>query len=122
MPTVTELVHRYVALWNEADPDVRRREIPAIWSERGVYTDPVVVMVGHDAIEALVGTARSQFEGHQVRLLTTVDAHHNVARFGCAVVRPGRAHRTLVTCDVAVADDDGRLRYVHVFIDALAPH
>ena len=35
MPTPTELAERYVALWNEPDPERRRATVRAIWSEDG---------------------------------------------------------------------------------------
>jgi hypothetical protein len=122
-PTVTnvcELVHRYVALWNEEDDEARRRQIAALWTEDAVYTDPVVTMTGHEAIEALITTARSEFSGYALRLLTEVDAHHNVARFACEVVPPDGGHPALISWDLAVASDDGKLRYVYDFIDVVA--
>jgi hypothetical protein len=35
MPTPTELVERYVALWNEPDPERRRATVRALWTEDG---------------------------------------------------------------------------------------
>jgi hypothetical protein len=35
MPTPTELAERYVALWNEPDPERRRATVRALWTEDG---------------------------------------------------------------------------------------
>jgi hypothetical protein len=32
-----DIADRYVALWNEADPDRRRAAIAALWSEDGAH-------------------------------------------------------------------------------------
>ena len=115
-----QVVHRYLALWNEPRPDVRRQEIRALWAPDAVYTDPVISVTGHWGIESLITTARRQLAGHVIRLLTPIDAHHNVARFSCEVWLPDRYRRALVGGELAVTDAEGRLRYVFGFIDAFA--
>src|SRR5262249_24643244 len=64
MSEATDLVRRYLAVWNESDPDARREAVEAVWAEDGRYVDPLAAVAGHDAIAALVGTVQQQLPGH----------------------------------------------------------
>jgi hypothetical protein len=35
-----------------------------LWTEDGTYTNPLVAVAGHQAIEAVIGGAREMFPGH----------------------------------------------------------
>jgi hypothetical protein len=78
MPTPSELVERYVALWNEPDPERRRASVRALWSEDGgqILRPPqelreqaaalgffasVLEARGHAALERRVAIAYEQF-------------------------------------------------------------
>jgi hypothetical protein len=78
MPTPTELVQRYVALWNEPDPERRRATVRALWTEDGgqILHPPkelreqaaalgffasVLEARGHAALEQRVAVAYEQF-------------------------------------------------------------
>jgi uncharacterized protein (TIGR02246 family) len=47
---VTDLLDRYVAAWNEADPERRRAAVSGLYSERAVLVTPSQVVNGGDAI------------------------------------------------------------------------
>src|ERR1700688_4329275 len=49
-----ELVERYVAVWNEADPAVRRDRIRSLWAPDGTTCHRLLEARGHAAIEARV--------------------------------------------------------------------
>ncbi|MEY9930736.1 hypothetical protein ABH926_005383 [Catenulispora sp. GP43] len=84
-----ETVRSYIAVWNDPDP-VTRRE-----------------------------TMQNQFPDCVIALCSTVDAHHNVARFkwqlGLADGEP-----MIVGFDVMVLAADGRIRDVHGFLDKIS--
>lgn len=78
MPSPNELVERYVALWNEPDPERRRSSVRALWSEDGsqILRPPeeirtqaaalgffasVLEARGHAALEQRVAVAYEQF-------------------------------------------------------------
>jgi len=112
------LAERYVDIWNESDPDERAAAVGATWSEDASYVDPVANAAGRDEIVALIGAVQAQVPGHRFRLLhDTVDAHHNVMRFGWELVPAAGGESLAVGFDVAVTADDGRIRSVVGFLD-----
>lgn len=76
----------------------------------------VLTVAGHEAIEAVVATARRKFHGYVVQLITKVDNHHHIARFSCEVTLPDRSHRGLIVSGVAVAERDSRLQHVYEYL------
>lgn len=69
----TELVERYIALWNEADAVRRSALIAQTFTENARYQDPLMAGAGHAAINALVQGVQAQFPGHTLRLARGVD-------------------------------------------------
>jgi hypothetical protein len=117
MSEPTEVVRRYLAVWNETDPDARLAAVQALFADDGRYVDPLAEVSGHAEIAALVGAVQEQLPGCVFRLLDGVDAHHDVARFWWELV-PGEGGASIAEgFDVATAGADGRLRSVVGFLD-----
>jgi hypothetical protein len=55
MTDLNDFITRYVATWNEPDPDVRRQWIAGTWSERTSLFNRIKEYHGHAGIEAAVG-------------------------------------------------------------------
>jgi hypothetical protein len=114
----TQLVERYLAAWNETDPDARRTAIASLWSDRGRYVDPLADVEGHDQISALIDGVQQQVPGHVFELVgDEVDAHHNVARFQWQLVPSAGGEPVAIGFDVAVTGEDGRIESVLGFLD-----
>jgi len=111
-----EIVERYIASWNETDPERRRKLVDELWADGASYTDPLAEAHGRDAIDALIAAAQAQFPGFVFTLAGPVDAHHNQARFTWGL-GPADAEPVVIGFDVAVATDDGRLGTVLGFLD-----
>jgi hypothetical protein len=111
-----EIVERYIASWNETDPERRRKLVDELWADRASYTDPLAEAHGRDAIDALIAAAQAQFPGFVFTLAGPVDAHHNQARFTWGL-GPADAEPVVIGFDVAVATEDGRLGTVLGFLD-----
>jgi hypothetical protein len=109
-----ELINRYLAAWNETDAAARRKLIDETWTEDGVYTDPLGVAAGRDAIDATIAAVQGQFPDF-VFTLGPVDAHHDIARFTWNL-GPAGAEALVVGFDVAVIRD-GRIANIHGFLD-----
>lgn len=120
MTDVQTIVNRYIASWNETDPQRRRALIAEVYSPDAAYTDPLAAVRGHDAIDQLVGAAQSQFAGLQFSLASAVDAHHDQARFTWHLAAPGAEEPAVIGFDVAILDG-GRLQNVYGFIDKAPP-
>lgn len=117
MSDLAELVGNYLEIWNEPDPQVRERKIAEVWAEDCSYTDPLAAVQGRAGIAAVISGAREQFPGHDFKLISVVDSHHNIARFTWELVPTGGSDSLVIGFDVAVVDADGRIRDVYGFLD-----
>jgi hypothetical protein len=111
-----EIVQRYIASWNETDPERRRKLLDELWADQASYIDPLAEAHGRDAIDAVIAAAQAQFPGFVFTLNGPVDAHHRQARFTWGL-GPADAEPVVIGFDVAVATEDGRLRTVLGFLD-----
>ncbi len=118
MSDLNELVDRYIAVWNIADSDARHAAIAELWTDNGVYVDPLMEIEGHAGINGGIGAALTQFAGHEIKLLGDVDAHHGIARFSWELVPVGGGESVVEGFDVAIAED-GKLKGVYGFIDKM---
>ena len=91
--TMERVIDRYIAAWNEPDADVRRRAVAELWTEDGTYTDPLASVEGHEAIGAVIAGAREMFPGHVFRPIGSVEAHHDIVRFGWELAGVGGQRR-----------------------------
>lgn len=77
----TELVDRYIAMWNETDAARRRDLIAHVWTRDGSYVDPVMQGDGHGGIDTMVQGVQARFPGHRFTRTSEVDVHHDRLRF-----------------------------------------
>jgi SnoaL-like domain len=114
--TYQQLAERYIAIWNEADPVRRRRDIDDLWAPDGRYVDPLAVAEGRDAIDATIDAVQRQFPGMTFRLAGPVDGHHNQTRFTWEL-GPAGGEAPIAGFDVATTDHNGQLNQVLGFLD-----
>ncbi|HJS84040.1 MAG TPA: nuclear transport factor 2 family protein [Acetobacteraceae bacterium] len=119
MRTVNETVAGYIAAWNETDPARRREIIARTWSEDGSYLDAHRDGTGHAAIDAMIAAAQEQFAGYRFRLSSGIEAHHGHVRFSWSAGGTEQAPLFFGGTDFAALAEDGRLRAVTGFIDAM---
>ncbi len=89
MTDLTQLVDRYIAMWNETDAENRRDLIAGAWTEEGLYVDPLQRGEGHAGIDAMVAAIQDRFPAHRFARTSEVDAHNNVLRFNWALAAEG---------------------------------
>jgi hypothetical protein len=111
-----EIIERYIAAWNEADPGRRRSLIDSVWAADGSYTDPLADVRGRDAIDAVIAAAQQQFPGLVFSLGGPVDANHQQARFSWWL-GPAGGEPVVIGFDVAVLGADGQIGAVYGFLD-----
>ncbi len=133
-----ELVDRYVALWNEPDPDIRRNAICELWAPDGAqvlvdppeevrdaadrlkFSIPTLEVHGYDALEARVTRAHEMFiapgeyvfksGGSASRLLS------NVVSLTWSMVSRADGEMAGGGLDVLALGGDGRIRTDYQFV------
>jgi SnoaL-like domain len=91
MSNISDLIDRYIAMWNETDAKSRRDLIARTWSEHGHYLDPLMQGDGHAGIDAMVHGVQQRFPGHRFRRTSKIDAHHDRVRFSWELAADGGA-------------------------------
>ncbi|WP_018348362.1 hypothetical protein [Longispora albida] len=78
-----QIAARYIEAWNTADPAERRKIIDEIWAEDGSYRNRLFVADGRDMLDAVAGTAQSEYAEKGLSYRTCGDAygHHNGFKF-----------------------------------------
>jgi hypothetical protein len=131
-----ELADRYIALWNEADPDRRRRMIAELWTEDGYHilqppeeireiaARPGIGMTaileahGHAQIEARAATAYEEWVGSQglsFRRRDDVERLRDVVKFHWeGVTKEGEVFA--VGLNFLVLTGDGRIERDYTFV------
>ncbi|GLY02047.1 MULTISPECIES: nuclear transport factor 2 family protein [Actinoplanes] len=117
----TEIIERYLAVWNEDDAVARRTAIDEVCAENVRYVDPMAAVDGRAALDALVEGVRKQFGGLVFSLGGPVDAHHDQARFTWHLGAPGE-EPLVIGFDVVVRDTQDRIITVYGFLDRVPGH
>jgi|SRR5215469_12187713 len=116
MNTLTDLIDRYIAGWNETDESRRRELIARTWVEGASYRDPVLHGEGHDGIEAMIASVHERYPGHRFRRIGDVESHHDRVRFTWEFAPEGGAP-VLSGTDFGVVAADYRLQAITGFFD-----
>src|SRR5262245_8405718 len=138
MNNAAELADRYIAVWNEPDPERRRRIIEELWAENGSHIlEPpeeirevaarpglgltaILEARGHGEIEARAATAYEHWVGSQglsFRRRDDAEQLHDVVKFHWeAVSEDGEV--TGVGLNFLVITEDGRIRRDYTFVVA----
>ncbi|TDD26201.1 nuclear transport factor 2 family protein [Nonomuraea diastatica] len=110
------LVERYIAVWNETDPQARAKAVAELWTEDATYTDPLADVSGHAGIAAVIEGAQGMFPGLVFTPGELYDAHRHLARFTWHL-GPADGEPVAVGYDVVELAGDGRIRKVLGFLD-----
>jgi hypothetical protein len=113
--TTTELVDRYIAMWNETDADRRRALIAQTWTPEAFYIDPLMQGTGHVGIDAMVRGVQERFPHHRFRRTGPVDSHNDRARFTWELAPEGGPPLVDGTDFALIAGD--RLKSITGFLD-----
>jgi hypothetical protein len=118
MNETNDLIGRYIAAWNETNPERRHAVIARTFSETASYVDPMMEGRGHAEIDAMIGGVQERFPGLRFRLAGAVDTHHMSARF-CWELAPDSGAPVAKGTDFAELSEDGRLHSVTGFLDSV---
>jgi hypothetical protein len=114
----TSVAHRYLDAWNETEPAKRRDLIEQVFTEDATYTDPLGAVRGWAGIDEFIAGAQQQFAGLRFSLGSTVDGHHDIARFTWHLGPEGAPEPLAIGFDVVSVEDD-KVRQVQGFLDKM---
>ena len=80
MNTLTDLIDRYIAAWNEPDTDRRRDLIARTYAEGANYLDPMLQAEGRDGIDAMIVSVRNDSLG----IVSAAPVTSRAITIGCA--------------------------------------
>ena len=138
MTTPEQLTERYVALWNEPDPDRRHETIRELWAPGGAqvleppeqmrdgatqigFPPPRLECRGHEALAARVARAHDEFVaagGFLFRSRGNASRLDDVVKFNWEMVPAGGGAAQAVGLELLLLDDEGRIRLDYQFIES----
>jgi hypothetical protein len=120
MSDLNELARRYIAVWNEPDPALRRKAIAELFAPDVVHYTPSLEVHGHAQLEVRVTTAYEKWvkpELYVFRPVANANGHHDAVRFNWEMVVLATGKVDSVGFDFIMLDNNGLIRSDHQFID-----
>ena len=120
MNTLTDLIDRYIAAWNETDAGRRHDLIARTWTEGASYLDPMLQGDEHDGIDAMIANVQERFP-EQFRRTGDVESHHDRVCFTWDLA-PEEGAAVGSGTDFGVVTADTRLAAITGFFDHVRPN
>jgi len=134
--STTELVDRYVAVWNEPDAELRGKIIRELWAEDGAQIlqppremaeeasklgfSPILRARGHDELDVRVTRAHEEFVGGGQFLFRRRDKGTrllDVVKFAWEMVSASSGDVAGAGVEILLLDVNGRIRLDYQFIE-----
>ncbi|MBV8474339.1 MAG: nuclear transport factor 2 family protein [Hyphomicrobiales bacterium] len=115
MTNPRDIAQRYIATWNETDPDERMTLLRSGWAEDASYADPMAKVAGAEALGALIGGVHDRFPGFRFALIGEPDGHGDYVRLAWSLGPEGVPAPIEGSDVVTVAN--GRIASVVGFLD-----
>jgi hypothetical protein len=112
MSTAQELADRYVAVWNETDPAVRRKSIAELWTREGQHYARTLEARGYDELEKrITGSHVKNVRGggYRFRANNNAQALRDVVTFGWEMLAVAGGDVAASGSIILVLDDQGRI-------------
>jgi SnoaL-like domain len=119
MADTNEVVHAYMAAWNETDEKKRRSLLEKAWADDARYTDPMSDAPGRDALVDLIAQFHKQMPGANIIAASAIDEHHGQLRFAWKMIAPDGS-TGMEGIDIGRLAGDGRLQSITGFFGPLA--
>lgn len=113
------IVDRYVAMWNEPDPDLRRTRIEQLFTPDAEYLmfsrEP---LVGYDAIAGQIDFAHELYfeQGFMFKSSNNAEGHHNLVKFNWVLVSAETGDLESHGFDLFLLADDERISKDYQFL------
>jgi hypothetical protein len=114
-----DLADKYVAVWNESDPERRRQQIAALWVTDGQHYTDVREARGYDALEQrIVGSYNKNVRdgGHRFGAARDARTLRDILVFHWEMFSPAEGRVAAQGFAVLRLDDEGRILVDYLFI------
>jgi hypothetical protein len=117
MDSLSSFIDRYVAVWNERDPEVRRRRIAAVWAPNGTTCYRLLDARGYEAIESRVTGSWDRWlrEGKFFFRAARGVSHHQAIKLGFAMLATDNGKVEANGLAYLLLDKDGRIVHDYQF-------
>jgi hypothetical protein len=119
MNEVEVLVDTYCQGWSDSDPLVRERCIRETLAPQATYVDPRTDTLSIEQLLDHISRTVTSRPGAVVKRTSTVDIHHNLARFNWQVLLPDGTTPSEGIDFIELEDDRGRIRRIIGFFGLL---
>ena len=122
MNAYNRLIDRYVAMWNETDPERRQELIAELWSEDCLHSNKRAEWRGHAAMmERVTGSYEKSIRGggYRFEAMGNTEGYRNVVRFNWYMRPADGGPIAAKGFDLLVLEDDGRIAADYQFIDPM---
>ena len=119
MIDLTDLMERYVAIWNEPDATRRRAQIETLWVPDGGHFTKTRDVRGYPALEARVGEAYEKFVADGSRIFRPwgePDGHHDTVRLHWCMMPTDGGPTAALGFDFLVLAPDGRIQTDYQYV------
>jgi len=119
MLNAQDLANRYVAVWNEADAESRRRQIAALWAPDGHHYVDVREARGYDALEQrIVGSYNKNVRdgGHRFHAVQDARELRDLVTFGWEMRLTSEDRTVAQGFAVLLVNPEGRIRTDYLFM------
>ncbi len=115
-----ELADRFVAVWNETDPEQHRRCIRDLWIEQGVECTKQRETRGYGALETRIAASHEKNvrdDGYLFRACRNADGHHGLVKFNWEMFKTNDGAIRATGIYVLLLDEAGKIRTAWFFVD-----
>jgi len=112
-----QIAERYVASWNEEDPDVRHKLVEELWAENGTYYNRLFVVTGREMVETAVSRAHEEYfsKGFSFRSQNDAYGHHQGLKFGWVMVSTATGEVDTYGQEFILLDEEGKISVDYMF-------
>jgi hypothetical protein len=114
-----DLADKYVAVWNETDPERRRRQIAALWVQDGRHYVDVREARGYEALEQRITGSHDKNVrdgGNRIRAAKDARALRDIVTFHWEMFSPADDHVVARGFEILNVDAEGRILVDYKFV------
>ena len=119
MTTEQSLANRYVAAWNETDPDRRRRAIESLWVPEGKHFVDTRQAFGHKALQTRISTSHEKNvtkAGNRFQAVQDAKRLHDSVIFHWRMMPQGRDEILATGFEILLVNENDQILVDYQFI------